>query len=187
MMAHHTPNTLASALDATGKTLPLLADLPPAPARQSQAADLLKQIKQAEQDNPAIGKLLDVVAEEVRKAADPAAVIDRVLELLTPKTPCPALGGACVADHTDSFVHPDDDEHRGQLHGFADGNGQPDHLNMRLASTADGSRRFVELWGFSQDGELTPAEARAYAIQLRASAERLDQLAATLDAVEDTQ
>ncbi|MET9480510.1 hypothetical protein [Streptomyces sp. NPDC006638] len=92
-----------------------------------------------------------------------------------------ALLGNCVSSHTGVFVHLDDNERRGPVSTFLDASGRPEELNVRLASNADSTRTFIEVWGHGEDAELDATGARAYARRQRAAATTLDRLADQLD------
>ncbi|MFJ6783728.1 hypothetical protein [Streptomyces yangpuensis] len=135
-----------------------------------RAVRVLGQIEQAQQDHPDVAKFLGVVAQEIRKAGDSAAVLDDVLQLIqqkrtAPPAPCPVYSWCTeTGDHDEHFSA------------------------YVTAPTLDAYGRDVVPVGLIDWGkgvkvglldlDLTPAEARDRLAELRAHLDHVEQFIA---------
>ncbi|MBT2450937.1 hypothetical protein J7F03_28455 [Streptomyces sp. ISL-43] len=177
-MTRTSTTALATVTEPTGKTLPLLADLPPASptltARAVRVLDGLEKAKEGQDEN--YRSFLDTVAREIRKAGDSPAVLADVLAILekmktptAPKTPC-------------------------DVHSWCVETGRHDeHMSACTSATCTDvyGREVLPVnvidWGNGVkigllDEDLTPAEARGRIAELRAHLDAVEALVAAAEA-----
>lgn len=167
-------SALAAATAPTGKTHPLLADLPPAPptltARAARVLDSIEEAKGGQDANYVA--FLDLITEKIRAAGDSPAILAEVQAVLTEvqasKEPCAKYVWCTeTGDHFEHFS-----EHIAAP--------SPDHYGNQVLPFG-----LIDFSGTVTVGlldlDLTPDEARVRIAELRAHLDVVEALVATAE------